>query len=52
MISESLKMNSTLTELWLDGDDKIKENEMEIGKERVNETDNEQITILEMKELR
>ena len=52
MISESLKINTTLTTLWLYRDDKIMKNEIEIGKERVNETENEQITILEMKEPR
>ena len=52
MISESLKINTTLTELNMDCDDKINKIEIEIGKERVNETDNEQITILEQKELR
>ena len=32
MISESLKINTTLTELELGGDDKIKKIEIEIGK--------------------
>ena len=31
MISESLKINTTLTRLNLDGDDKKMENEIEIG---------------------
>ena len=52
MISESLMINTTLTELDLSCEDKIMEEEIKIGKERVNETDNEQLTILEMKELR
>ena len=33
MISESLKINTTLTRLDLDSDDKIMKNEIEIGKE-------------------
>ena len=52
MISESLKINTTLTILDLGGDDKKMKIEIEIGKERVNEIDNEQITILEQKEPR
>ena len=35
MISESLMINTTLTELWLDGDDKMMENETEMGRKRV-----------------
>ena len=37
MISESLKINTTLTTLWLNGDDKIMKNEMEIKGKRVND---------------
>ena len=50
MISESLKINTTLTELGLGGDDKNNENENINRRKRVREVDNEQITILEMKE--
>ena len=32
MISETLKFNTTLTKLYLSSDDKMMENEMEIGK--------------------
>ena len=52
MISESLKINATLTELDLSGDDKIMLNEIKIGRKRAYESDNEQVTILEQKELR
>jgi len=50
MISESLKINTTLTELYLYGDDKNNENENINRKKRVSEVGNEQITILEQKE--
>ena len=50
MISESLKINTTLTELNLSDDDKIMKNEIEIGNRGYNEVDNEQVTILEQKE--
>ena len=33
MISESLKINTTLTKLYLRGDDKIMKIEIEIGRE-------------------
>ena len=52
MISESLKINTTLTKLDLDSDDKIMKIEIEIGRKRVNENDKEQVTKLEQKELR
>ena len=52
MISESLKINTTLTELYLASDAKNNENENINRRKRVREVDNEQITILEMKELR
>ena len=50
MISESLKINTTLTELNLSGDNKIvrKENR----KRGFDEVDNEHMTILEQKEPR
>ena len=49
MISESLKINTTLTKLDLYGDDKI----MKMNrKNSVSEVDNKQITILDQKELR
>ena len=49
MISESLKINTTLTKLYLGSDDK-KMKMKQIGKKRDNEIDNEQGTILEQKE--
>ena len=52
MISESLKINTTLTALILGGDDKIMKNENINRRKRVREVDNEQITILEQKERR
>ena len=52
MISESLKINTTLTELNLSGDDKIMKNEIEIGNRGLMMIVNEQGTILEMKEVR
>ena len=52
MISESLKINTTLTGLYLYGDDKIMRMKQKQEKEGINETDNEHITILEQKELR
>ena len=51
MISESLKINTTLTTLYLDSDDKIKK--WNVGrKENDNVIDNKQGTILEQKEPR
>ena len=52
MISESLKINTTLTELYLLGDDKIMKIQVEIRKKSDSEIDNEEGIILEMKELR
>ena len=53
MISESLKINTTLTELYLNCDDKIiKKENSNRKKEDANEIDNEQVTKLEQKELR
>ena len=52
MISESLKINTTLTTLWLNGDDKIMKMNIEIGNRGLMIFDNKQITILEQKELR
>ena len=51
MISESLKINTTLTKLSLYDEDKIMKKEIVIGR-KSEEIDNEQITILEQKELR
>ena len=49
MISESLKINTTLTELDLRCDDKIMKKEIVIGR-KSEEIDKEQVTILEQKE--
>ena len=37
MISESLKINTSLTKVDLGGDDKIMKNEIKIGRKRVND---------------
>ena len=52
MISESLKINTTLTELDLRCDDKIMKIEIEIGNRGLMMIVNEQLTILDMKEPR
>ena len=52
MISESLKINTTLTTLNLSDDDKIMKMIVEVRKERVNKIYNEQLTMLEQKEQR
>ena len=52
MISESLKINTTLTELNLASDAKNNENENINRRKRVREVDNEHMTILEQKEPR
>jgi len=51
MISESLKINTTLTKLSLYDEDKIMKKEIVIGR-KSEEIDNEQVTKLEPKELR
>ena len=48
MISESLKINTTLTKLNLNDDYEI--NKTKYKKKMGNEIDNEQVTLLEMKE--
>ena len=52
MISESLKINTTLTKLYLHGDNKKMKNEIERGNRGLMMIVNEQGTILEQKELR
>ena len=53
MISESLKINTTLTKLYLHGDNKKMKMRVENRKKRVlMKLINEQITKLEQKELR
>ena len=52
MISESLKINTTLTRLDLECDDKINKIEIEVGNRGLMIIDNKQGTILEQKELR
>ena len=42
MVGESLKINTTLTKLYLSGDDKNNENENINRRKRVREVDNEQ----------
>ena len=52
MISESLKINTTLTELNMECDDKINKIEIEVGNRGLTIIDNEQGPILEQKEPR
>ena len=51
-ISESLKINTTLTKLDLWSDDKIMKMKQKWEERGFSEVDNEQRTLLEMKELR
>ena len=52
MISESLKINTTLTRLNMECDDKIMKMKNINRRKRVREVDNEKITMLETKEQR
>ena len=51
-VSESLKINTTLTELNMECDDKINKIEIEVGNRGLMTIDNKQGTKLEMKEPR